>query len=34
MRIIDKSLHTTKFENLAVGTVFKIDNNYFIKIKS
>ncbi len=34
MRIIDKSAHMTKFSNLAEGTVFKINNEYFIKIKS
>lgn len=34
MKIIDKSVRVNKFSNIAVGTVFKLDNEYFIKIES
>ena len=34
MKIIDNSSRMTKFSDIEIGTVFKADNEYFIKIDS
>ena len=34
MKIIDKSERITKFSSITTGTVFKLENEYYIKIDS